>query len=311
MNPAEAFRAAILAALGHAPDAIDPGRLHRFSTNGRRGDTAGWCRLFPDGLAGVFGCHRSGISETWTARDRMAMTPAERAELARQVAQAAAEREAEQRTRWARNAARIATMWHECVPLVPGDPVALYLERRGFGGVWPLPGCLRFHPSLPYHHDGEHLGDFATMVAPLVGADGRMRALHRTYLTGDGRKADVPCVRKLTPAAGPLAGACIPLHRPQRGAIGIAEGIETALAAWCASGLPVVAAYSAGALAAWRWPPGVQRLVVFGDHDRAGREAADTLRARAIAAGLRVQVLLPSDAGSDWADAWAAAGAPA
>lgn len=88
--------------------------------------------------------------------------------------------------------------------------------------------------------------------------------------------------------------------------IGTSEGIETALAAWLASGVPTVAAYSAGNLAAYRWPTSVQRLVIFGDADGAGRDAARALRARAQSAGLRCEVLTPSDDGADWCDVWAA-----
>jgi phage/plasmid primase-like uncharacterized protein len=205
-----------------------------------------------------------------------------------------------------RNAERIAALWSECVPLVPGDPVTLYLKHRGFAGVWPLPECLRLHRALPYWHDGAVIGTYPAMVAPLVAPDGRTVALHRTYLHTDGRKADVPTVRKLTGAAGPLTGACIPLFKPQHGCIGIAEGIETALGAWCASSVPTVAAYSAGNLAAWRWPASARRLVIFADHDRAGAEAAEKLRQRARAAGLRCSVMAPTDEGADWADVWQA-----
>ena len=308
-DPVQAFREAILAALGHAPEVIEPGRLHRFPTSDRRGDDAGWCKLFDDLRGGVFGCHRQGISETWSAADRAAMTRGQRGELARQVMAATAQREAEQRRQWAENARRIAQVWAQCVPLVPGDPVTLYLKRRGFGGVWPLPELLRLHRALPYWHGAEKLGTFPAMVAPIIAPDGRTVALHRTYLAADGRKADLPSPKKLTGAAGPLAGACIPLHKPARGCIGIAEGIETALAAWCASAVPTVAAYCAGNVAAWRWPVGVQRLVIFADADKAGREAADTLRARAIRAGLQVSVMTPTDAGTDWCDVWAERGA--
>jgi DNA primase len=66
-----------------------------------------------------------------------------------------------------------------------------------------------------------------------------------------------------------------------------------------------VASYCAGNLAAWQWPVSVQRLVIFADADRSGREAANTLRARALSAGLRVAVLAPTDPGSDWCDVWA------
>ena len=305
-DPLQSFRTAILATLGHAPELIEPGRFQRFATSDRRGDSAGWCKLFDDLRGGVFGCYRQGITEAWSAQDRATMTREQRAEQARQVMAATAEREAAQREQWAGNAQRIAALWAQCVPLVPGDPVTLYLKRRGFGGVWPLPAVLRLHRALPYWHEADKLGTFPAMVAPIVAPDGRMLALHRTYLHTDGRKADVPRVKKVTGAAGPLAGACIPLHKPARACIGIAEGIETALAAWCASAVPTVASYCAGNLAAWRWPSGVQRVVIFADNDKAGRDAADALRARAIRAGLQASMMTPTDAGADWLDVWAA-----
>ena len=311
-DPRDEFLAAMRAALGPdaiLPQRIEPGRWQRFSTSGRRSDTAGWCRLFPDMRAGVFGCYRASVSDVWSMRSRESMTPTERAELRQQVEQAQAERAAEQRQRWAVNADRIGKVWAECRPLAQGDPVATYLHGRGIRDVWPLPACLRLHPGLAYWHEGAAIGEFPVMVAPIVGPDCRVVALHRTYLTGDGRKADVPTVKKLTAAAGPLAGAAIPLHAPQGGRIGIAEGIETALAACCASGVPTVASYCADNLARWRWPGGVSRLVVFADADPAGLKAADDLVGRAVRAGLHAEALAPSAPGADWADVWAAAGA--
>lgn len=309
-DPIRAFHTAILASLDHAPEHIEPGKLHRFSTSGKRGDLAGWCLLFPDQRGGVFGCHRQGISETWTAKAPATMTMAERAELARQVAQATAQRQELQREQWAKNRGHMVKLWSECQPLQPGDPVTLYLKRRGLGGLWPLPGCLRLHRALPYWQEGREFGRFPAMVGPVVAPDGRTVALHRTYLSADGRKAEVSTVKKLTGAAGPLAGASIPLGKVQGGLIGISEGIETALAAWAGSGVPTVAAYCAGGLAGWQWPAGARRIVVFADHDRAGLEAADTLRARAARAGLRCEIHSPSEPGQDWADVWQQGQAP-
>lgn len=308
-DPVQAFKQAMLAALGHAPEVIEPGKLQRFATSGKRGDSAGWCKLFADLRGGVYGCNRAGVSETWQADRGRPMTRQQRTELARQIAESAVEREAQQRRQWAVNAERIARLWAQCVPLVPGDPGTLYLKRRGFGGVWPLPACLRLHSALPCWDGDRKIGRHPAMVAPLVAPGGRVVALHRTYLAVDGGKAEVPTVKKLTATAGPLAGACIPLQEPQRGVIGIAEGIETALAAGLASGLPTVAAYSAGNLAAWQWPASVQRLAVFADNDGAGREAAGELRARALSAGIGCEVLIPSDDGADWCDVWALRGA--
>ena len=301
------LRAAILAILPDAelPDDLTPGRWHRFSTGGRRSDRAGWCKVFDNLRGAVFGCMRHGISETWTAANSAAMTREQRIAMARQAMAATAEREAQQRRQWAEHAQRNTELLAATVPLVPGDPVTLYVKRRGFGGVWPLPAALRLHRALPYWHEGEKLGTFPAMVAPVTAPDGRVMALHRTYLTRDGRKAEVPTVRKVSGASGPLAGACIALHKPVSGCMGISEGIETALGAWCASTVPTVAAYCAGNLAVWDWPPGLQRLVIFADADKAGTEAADKLLSRAVRAGLQASVMAPSEPGTDWADVWA------
>ncbi|MBH9553137.1 DUF7146 domain-containing protein [Inhella gelatinilytica] len=298
-NPIRTFQTAILTALDHAPAHIEPGKLHRFGT-GR----ACWCLLFSDGRAGVFGCWRQGITETWTACDRQTLTLAERAELARQVARATAERQHQQRQQWAENRYRIVKLWGESQPLQAGDPATLYLKKRGLGGAWPLADCLRLHRGLSYWIEGRELGRYPALLAPIVAPNGQTVALHRTYLTADGRKADVPTVKKLTGAAGPLAGACIPLGKTQGGLIGISEGMETALAAWAGSGVPTVAAYCANALAGWQWPAEARRIVVFADHDRAGLNASAALRARVLKAGLRCEVHQPSEPGMDWADVW-------
>lgn len=305
----QAFREAILAALGHAPEMIEPGRFHRFATSDRRADDAGWCKLFDDMRGGVFGCYRAGISESWQAERDPPMTREQRSVLARQVAEATAERDRQQRQQWAENSKRIARLWAQCVPLVPGDAATLYLKRRGFAGVWPLPACLRFHRALPCWDGDKKIGDFPAMVAPLTAPDGRVVALHRTFLASDGRKAEIRSPKKLTGTSGPLGGACIRLHEPAHGVLGVAEGIETALAARLASSVPTVAAYCAGNLAAWQWPSSVQRMVIFADADTAGRDAAEALRTRAVAARLQCQVLTPTTDGADWCDVWATGGA--
>ena len=304
-DPCDEFQRAIMATLSWAPDRIEQGRVCHFSTNGRRSDRAGWYRLFEDMSGGVFGCHRSGIVQTWRAAEHLTMTVEERAQQARRVRAAVTERQKDQRKQWVRNARCIDEVWRCTVSLKSGDPVSRYLARRGFDH-WPLPAVLRLHPALPYWQESKKVGVYPAMVAPIVAPNGRIVALHRTYLTDDGCKANVPSPKKVTGAAGRLAGASIPLQKPMRGCIGIAEGIETALAAWCGSEVPTVAAYCSGNLAQWHWPTGVQRLVIFADADSAGREAAETLRARASKARLSVDMLIPSDPGADWCDVWAA-----
>jgi phage/plasmid primase-like uncharacterized protein len=301
-NAAHNFSLAIFAALGASPDHIEAGRIHRFSTSSRASDKAGWCQLFDDGRAGVFGDFRTGMSSVWTAQPHELMSSAQRAAVARQLTQAKAQRQAQRRREQALHAQRNVGLWAQAVPVQPGDPVSLYLERRGLAGPTPL--NLRLHPDLTYWNDGDR-GRHPAMLAPLISTDGQLLAIHRTYLTTDGHKAPVPTVKKLTSASGSLAGSCIPLHDVQQGVIGIAEGIETAQAAHLASGLPTVAAYCAGNLATYVWSASVQRLVVFADADPAGAAAAQRLKTRALRAGLRVTVLTPSTPGADWCDVWA------
>lgn len=297
----EEFRVRIFSVLGYAPDLIEPDRLHRF---GKR--LSGWCRLFADHRAGVFGCYRQSIKSTWFASSALGTVAVDSRALARRRGAAALERQAEQLKRGDENAERIARLWARCIPLDRCDPVVLYLETRGIS-CWPLPDCLRFHPHLDYwdNESKRKVGAFPAMVAQLVSPGGQTVALHRTYLADNGFKASVPSPRKLTPACGALTGACVPLHVPSRGSIGVAEGIETALAAWCGSGVPTVAAYSAGNLAGWQWPSDLRRLVVFADNDRAGRNAGNALQVRAVRAGLTVTLMTPTLADADWCDVWA------
>ena len=83
--PGEQFRDAIREAGLEPPDLIEPGKLHRFSTNGKARDDAGWCKLFADLCGGVFGDHRSGLSALWQARRDKPYPAAEREAFQRGV----------------------------------------------------------------------------------------------------------------------------------------------------------------------------------------------------------------------------------
>ena len=65
----EQFRAAIYSAGLSPPEVIEPnGKLHRFASNGKPSDDAGWYVFHDDGIpAGAFGDWRGGLSETWRA----------------------------------------------------------------------------------------------------------------------------------------------------------------------------------------------------------------------------------------------------
>jgi len=88
MTGTEQFIGAIRENLGYAPDPGDivPGKMIRFATSDRKGDDAGWCKLFEDTEGGVFGCWRQGITETWQAGT--SRTPEEQTAFLAKVKQA-------------------------------------------------------------------------------------------------------------------------------------------------------------------------------------------------------------------------------
>jgi putative DNA primase/helicase len=63
---------------------------------------------------------------------------------------------------------------------------------------------------------------------------------------------------------------------------------------------------SANGIKTFIWPPNLERLVIFADHDLSGvgQAAANALAARAGAAGLEVRILVPTTAGADWLDVY-------
>ena len=190
-------------------------------------------------------------------------------------------------------------IWHESKSVIAGDPVHSYLVRRT--GVENVPACIRFHPALPYRHDDGSITRHPAMIAKVQDIDGNGVAIHRTYLTTEGSKANIPTVKKVV---GSLpAGSAIRLSLAS-GYMGIAEGIETALCASVLFEMPTWAAISAIGLERWTPPAGVKHVMVFGDNDTShtGQAAAFSLAKLMHNAGIAAVVRIPNRPGSDWAD---------
>lgn len=198
------------------------------------------------------------------------------------------------------------------------EPLRRYLAWRGLETVALDARVVRLHPALAYWHwdaDGHRrcLGRFPALLARVCAADGRALTLHRTYLRADGQgKAEVPCPRKLmsASASGALAGGAIRLAASDR-MLGIAEGLETALAAAALSGMPVWSCVSATLLERFQPPAGIEQLTVWADRDRSGAGlcAAERLRIR-LSGNVVVRLALPPEPipdgakSLDWADVW-------
>ena len=86
-------------------------------------------------------------------------------------------------------------------------------------------------------------------------------------------------------------------------AMGVAEGIETAIACTELFEIPTWAAISANGMETFMPPPGIRRVHVFGDNDPnfTGQKAAYILAHR-LARDLEVEVSIPPDPGTDWLD---------
>ncbi|MBY0453419.1 MAG: toprim domain-containing protein [Burkholderiaceae bacterium] len=216
-RPESAFLSAIMAAGLTPPEFIEPdGTMHRFSSNGKRGDKSGWYVLHLDGVpAGVFGCWRDGLSQTWCSKPDNTLTEAEKqamrqrvkaAQAARDVAQIQARQQAQAtaQARW--KAASLATAGH--FYLVTKDVQAHGLRLEGDKLVIPLCDVDGVQHSLQ-------------TIAP----NGEKR-----FLTDGKKKGCFYALGQL----GPVLVIC--------------EGFATGASIHEATGLPVAVAFDAGNL---------------------------------------------------------------
>jgi putative DNA primase/helicase len=191
----------------------------------------------------------------------------------------------------------IDRLWAAAKPVQADDPVGCYLRARI--GLREFPPCLRFLEKARYATEPPSF--HPAMIAAVQAPDGRLVSLHRTYLAWCGRKADVENPRRMIGLMP--KGSAVRLF-DVGGVLGIAEGIETALASASIYGLPCWAALNAALLAGWNPPQGVEEVVVFGDNDAsfAGQAAAYALARSLKGRSIRTSVEIPQEIGTDWND---------
>lgn len=192
---------------------------------------------------------------------------------------------------------RLRDTWLEAVPLdhPKAAPVRKYLAGRGLDPKVAIEfKDLRCHPALPYVDDetGERRR-FPALLALVRDDQGRPVTIHRTYLSREGRKADVAQPKKLmSPWPGrKISGGAVRLGAPGK-LLGVSEGIETALAVIQTTGLPVWPTLGCTFLARFMPPEEVETLVVWADRDLSGvgEEAARELKDRV---GIKTFILAP------------------
>jgi putative DNA primase/helicase len=211
-----AFRAAMKAVGIESPAEIKAdGKLHRFSTNGKSTDDAGWYVLHGDGIpAGAFGDWRTGLQQTWRADIGRPLTPAEETEYHAKI-----EAMKKKRSRHTAKIAKLAAeMWKHLPVPSPDHP---YLKSKN----------IQAHGTRVYK---------GKLVVPAW--DGR--DIHSLQFIGsDGEK------RFLT--GGRVTGCYFSIGDPNRPtAFCIAEGFATGATVHEVTGYPVAVAFNAGNLKA-------------------------------------------------------------
>lgn len=178
------------------------------------------------------------------------------------------------------------------------DDAVDYLASRY---LWPLPpSCtLSAHASLDYWQDGRNVGRYSALLADVTDQAGELVTVHATYLQGGKKLAGYDPRKIFSPMTG--REGCAVRLMPATHALGIAEGIETALSAAVLDAVPVWAALNTSLLSKFEPPPGVLRLRVYADRDEAGLTAALKLLER-LQGRIRVEIRTPQAPAKDFND---------
>lgn len=262
----------------HGPCPICGGR-DRFRFDNKNGD-------------GTYFCNQCGAGNGWTLIRKLkkwdAKTTAE--EIERIIGTRRARPVASAKPPANRGAAIERLLREAVAPAV----VRAYLAKRG---IAVTSAVLLGHSQCAYYDETNLRGYYPAVVAPIVDAAGAVQSAHRIY------DADVPERKKMMPPISTIQGCAVRLFEHED-TLGVAEGIETALAANQLFGVPVWATLTAAGMAAFVIPDGIKHLVVFADHDASytGHAAAYALAKRAVAARIGVEVEIPDRLGADWLD---------
>ncbi|MDE2096372.1 MAG: toprim domain-containing protein [Patescibacteria group bacterium] len=183
-------------------------------------------------------------------------------------------------------------IWESGQP-IDGTLAEKYLRSRG---VWrPNIQALRFQAAL---FNPTLSAETPAIIAAISDSAHGICAIQRTYLRSDGTGKSPGTPNKIT--LGPMREGAVRLFTPRR-VLGLAEGIETALAARKIYSIPTWATLGVHRLKSVSIPDGVTRLVIFADEGTTGEEGAREARYQYMNKGYSVEIMRP-EWGEDFAD---------
>jgi putative DNA primase/helicase len=167
-------------------------------------------------------------------------------------------------------------LWQQAVPIDRTLAEKYFVSERQLAVVsLSLGHAVRWHSRIG--------AVVALMTDP---ATGEAIGIHRTFLDGAGRKLD----RRMLGRQGVIR---LCSDDAITNGLGVAEGIEDALAVLLSGWSPVWAATSAGAVARLPVLAGIDSITVFADADESGLRVAETCCDRWGAAGREAHIAVP------------------
>lgn len=228
------------------------------AASGNRNDSAGWYVLHADGIpAGVFGCWRDGLVQTWCAKTDNAMTHAERDAMRQRVRVAKMQRDAALLQQQSGAQGSAMERWQAAAPAIQHP----YLTAKGI-----QPHGLRVEGAL--------------LLVPMRDVGGVLHSLQTIASDGSKRFLAGGRVRGCYHSVGALSRVLV-----------VCEGMATAHSIHAATGFAVAAAFSASNLApvasALRQRFSAVQILLAADDDHAtnGNPGVTAARAAALAVG--------------------------
>ena len=164
---------------------------------------------------------------------------------------------------------------------------------------------LRFHPTCPFSPYQPDPARTCPAIVAAIRIDGAQIGTHITFIRTDGGgKADLPHLKKARLVVGAMGGGFVRLGGVTDAAV-IGEGIESALSASDALGLPALATIGAGNMRQVVLPHTLKRIVIAFDRDTSGvgEASAHELARRCTFEGRTVELAPPPERFGDWNDA--------